>query len=339
MSPGETVHCSFESCGRNITKSSGSISCKTCLKWFHANCVAISTDQLTFLLKSKGKFGFICDICSTTPPVSGNTEIFELRGEIRDANNSVHQKLDAVLTKINNFDNDITALKHDVNVCNKKINNVDESYRKKIKTLEDKNEILQSRFNKADIIISGLPRKELNLKKTVINIFKILNGNVSDSDLNVCCFINNRHSVLIKLNSVLKRNMIMRNYFKKGSLKQSEVFNNNSGGLIYLNDHLTEKGGKLCKLCRTLRKDKVIEKFRMLNSDLPRVKIHLKDNSERIFEYEECLLFFNQENLVPHNSEQLDVNLISCPTTNDAISTHDELINNSHGDELNDSDC
>lgn len=76
---------------------------------------------------------------------------------------------------------------------------------------------------------------------------------VNFHDLNVCSYITNRKFVLVKFNTLLKRNAVMNNYFKKGKIIEADILNNNSEKRIYLNDHLTEKGGKLHRLCRDLR--------------------------------------------------------------------------------------
>lgn len=54
MSPGDKFTCCLATCGKNITKSQGSISCKLCQRWYHANCVGISQEQLEVISKSKG---------------------------------------------------------------------------------------------------------------------------------------------------------------------------------------------------------------------------------------------------------------------------------------------
>ncbi|KAI8126376.1 hypothetical protein FF38_06060 [Lucilia cuprina] len=276
------------SCGKNVTKSTGGISCARCLKWFHISCVNVSVEQLNFLQKSKGKFLFECEECT-----SCNSEVSELREEVRKSNDSIHFKLDALLSKIGNYDAQLKELKDDITNCNQLIKYVDDTNYNKIKELEDKNEILQRRFNRPDIIINGLPRKDIKLCDIVLKIFNFLDVNVSFHDLNVCTYINNRKSVLVKFNSLLKRDAVMHSYFKKGKLMETDILKNNGEKRIYLNDHLTEKGGKLNRLCRDLRKDDTIAKFRILNSDLPRVKIHFKDATEKIFEYEECFKHFN----------------------------------------------
>lgn len=295
MSPNENITCGLETCGKNVTKSGGSVCCVICMKWFHSKCVSVTDDELKYISKCKGKFTFICNFCASSPFSKVDSDVSELKGEIKTLSKNLGSKLDTVLSKIDNYDIAIHEIKDDISKCDQLINKVNDETCMKIKSLEQKNEVLQSRFNKQDIIINGLPREKINIRKAVLSICQILNGNVTESDLNVCCYINNRRSVLVKFNSLLKRNIIMQNYFKKKNLTESEVFNNNGKNRIYLNDHLTENGGKLSKLCRIMRRRNIIEKFRILNSDLPRVKIHLKDNSEKIFVYDECLQFFNQQ--------------------------------------------
>lgn len=336
MSSNETTTCCLSSCGKNVTKKTGGVACGRCLKWFHVNCVKISAEELNFLAKSKGKFFYECNDCS-----SSGSEVAELREEVRNSNSSIHSKLDSLLSKVGNYDTQIKSLNDDMMNCNNLIKHVDEENSKRVKQLEDKNEILQKRFNRPDIIINGLPRKDIKLKETVFKLCKFLGVNVSEQDLNICCYINNRKCVLLKFNSLLKRDAVMQNYFKKGKLTEDDFLNNEARHRIYLNDHLTEKGGKLCRLCRDLRKDDFIAKFRILNSDLPRVKIHFKDSSEKIFEYEECFSYFEK---IRSHEQVADGEAVDDPPNlnrnNSKTANHSSITNAVPRDaSLEDSDC
>lgn len=295
MSQGDYAQCGFPACEKNVTKKSGGVCCARCLVWFHLSCAKISHEELNFLTKSKGKFFYECPSCSST-----GTDVADLRNEFRSSNASTQLKLDALLEKVGSYDNQIKKLNEEVSSCSKLIKHVDETASAKIKKLEDQYEVLQKRFNKLDIIVNGLPRDKIDIKKTVFTIFKSINVITTENDINTCCYINNRNSVLVKFNFLSKKDEVMRNYFKIQNLFEDDIFKNGSKKRIFLNDHLTEKGAKLCRLCRSLRKNNIISKYRILNSDLPRVKIHFNDTTEKIFEYEECFDHFK-------NSEQMEV--------------------------------
>lgn len=122
----------------------------------------------------------------------------------------------------------ISNVKVDINKCNELIHNLDIATKTKIKAVENKsqinrdmieiiknhNEILQKRLNRCDFIINGLPRNHPNLTNVVQHLFNHLGVEVNNSDINVCFFINNGNSVLVKLNSMYKRDAIMGSYFK-----------------------------------------------------------------------------------------------------------------------------
>ncbi|KAI8115013.1 hypothetical protein CVS40_12694 [Lucilia cuprina] len=109
-----------------------------------------------------------------------------------------------------------------------------------IEMVKNQNDILQKRLNHI-IVINGLPKNQPNVINVVQNIFKHLNVHLIESDINVCFFINNGNSVLVKLNSMFKRDAIMNNYFKTRTLKLSDVIDTDIQKRIFLNDHLTPR--------------------------------------------------------------------------------------------------
>lgn len=79
----------------------------------------------------------------------------------------------SILSKIENFDMEIKILNAGFLKSNKKIAYVEHDTKRWFQFLEERYEILQSRNNKADIIIEGLPRSLINLNDTVEKHFEL----------------------------------------------------------------------------------------------------------------------------------------------------------------------
>lgn len=147
MSQNDSAPCGLSGCDKNVTNKSGGICCSRCQSWYYLGCAKVTTEEANFLSKMKRKFIFECSDCS-----SSSSEVADLRNEVRCSNNSIQNKLDALLSKVGNYDTQMKKLKDEINTCNSRIIEVDNTVSLKIKTLENKNEILQKRFNKLDII-------------------------------------------------------------------------------------------------------------------------------------------------------------------------------------------
>lgn len=287
-------------CVKNITKTQGSIDCQLCFKYFHASCVGVSLELLNNIAKSKGSLKFTCDACLETSPVPFGSDAVSIRDELRSGLADIKNKFDTILAEIRQeMGTNIKELRKDIENCHKMVNYVDASTTKKIKILEDQNEILHKRLNRADIIINGFDKNQENINDIVLEIFKELKVDITNSDISICCFINGGYSVLVKLNSCFKRDLIMSNYHKTKSLKVSTFVpaepgkENDIHKRVFLNDHLSAKAGRLCYLCRNLRRNKKINKFRLLNTDVPRVKVTFNDESSSVFDLAELNSFFN----------------------------------------------
>ncbi|KNC33243.1 hypothetical protein FF38_14547 [Lucilia cuprina] len=299
----DSLTSSLESCGKNITKTHGSVSCIFCLKWFHPNCVGINTDQLAALAKSKGALNYICDSCKD---VRSNTDSYSFREELRKGLADIQTKFDVILSEVKQeLNTKLTELKNDIDNCNKMIKFIDSSTTNKILFLEDQNEVLNKRLNRSDILINGLPKYHDNINELVVKIFKQLNADINPGDINNCYFINQGNTVLVKLNNIPKRDLVMRNYFKTRDLCLSSLIETDINKRIFLNDHVTPKVGRVLFLCRRLRKDNKILKYRLINSDKTKIKITLKDNTIKIFDLSE---FFSYFNLCSNFSSELQAN-------------------------------
>lgn len=59
-------------------------------------------------------------------------------------------------------------------------------------------------------------------------------------------------------------------------------------GRIYLNDHYSPATGRLNGICRKLLKEKMIVKFKMLNTDKPMVRVMRPDGTEVVLDAVAC---------------------------------------------------
>lgn len=128
-----------------------------------------------------------------------------------------------------------------------------------------------------------------NIVDCVVAIGAVYNITLTKSDVNNAFYANNGKVVIVKFNSVLNRDSIMRGYFKAKDLKLSDVIGGEISSRVYLNDHMTPAANKLNFICRRMLKEKKIDKFFIMHSDVPKVRLTLPDGSIAVHCYEECL--------------------------------------------------
>ncbi|XP_046812617.1 uncharacterized protein LOC124421441 [Lucilia cuprina] len=222
----------------------------------------------------------------------------------------------------------ISELRSDIDFCHKN-NKATES---KVSQLEIDNNVLHKRLNRCDIIATGMSHSN-NIMETIKSLGEFLDVTISDNDIQQCCFINKKGKILIKFNSVKKKDLLMEKYFKYGKLKLSdfvknddnnelcnendksmdvqESTENDSNGQnvnrkqkpnicdinsrVYLNDNLTPIERKLSYFCRKLKRTNKISKFQLLHNNIPKVKIVMPDGSNKYFSFWECYEEFRED--------------------------------------------
>lgn len=157
----------------------------------------------------------------------------------------------------------------------------------KFNRLELEYNALYMKFNRADIVINGLPDCLKNIKNTLIDLASFYEISVTHQDINLAFYTNNKKSVLVKFNSISVRDDIMREYFKSiksQPLKASDFITDQRipakllERRIYLNDHYSPAAGKLNSICLKLRQNKAIKKFKLVNSVKPIAKMMMPDD-------------------------------------------------------------
>lgn len=330
MAPAKTFKC--RTCSVVIGKTQASIQCRICKCWIHANTSCAGISDKEFKAHSEAKnMAFICSSCDvdlddnggTEDPISvlnkkldtfvqkHQTDQLELNKKFddfikrNDEDKLVLQNsfLAAVAEIKAEMGNCLTGMKRDIIDCNKLISSVDKSTKAKITTLEVENNVLHRRLNRGDIVISGMPAGLTDLVAPVISLGEVYDVRITVNDVNHVCYMNNRKQILVKLNNVMTRDKIMREYFKTRSLKLSDLISDSSIGgdlesRIYLNDHYSPYASHLNGLCRKLLRGKIITRFKIINSDKLRVKVTLPDGKDIVYDANECAALLEENNIV-----------------------------------------
>lgn len=304
----KTYKCAI--CSLSIGNQPGGIQCDVCLAWLHAGCVGIAEDDLS-KFNVLDSISFICLLCKRNISSGDNGG---LKGEIPNLNskfdakfNDLNNKFDSFITRgeddrnfikqaiseaVTDFRNEMScsvkALKADITDSNKQIKQVETKSNDKFAAIENENNSLYLKFNRPDIVINGLPDCLKNIKTTIIDLASFYEISISPHDINLAFYTNNKRSVQVKFNSVFLRDEIMAEYYKTIKtqlLKASDFIVDPKIPMklldrrIFLNDHYSPAAGKLNATCLKLRQNKVINKFRIINSMIPKAVLTMPDNS------------------------------------------------------------
>lgn len=220
----KTYKCSV--CLENICKSKASIQCRSCQLWMHVTCTSISDSEIVLLKANKG-LAFICQTCDGNPRSSStdsglrdefnvlSTQISDFLRKGEEDRCSLKHALEAIADLKHDVASYNKELRSEINVCSKRISQVESTTSAKFSQLEVENNALHRKLNRADFIIGGLPEGLNDLGAVVIELGLFFKTQVSSHDINYACYIHNKKSVLVKLNSVFLRDSIMAQYFRE----------------------------------------------------------------------------------------------------------------------------
>lgn len=248
-------------CNKNVTKSSGGVSCCICEQWFHLKkCSGLADGAYDILTKKNGAVGWKCGGCSSFVVVGREYAIDNLTKKLDDLISGlpdiVRREVDKSLPPI------LKAVEDNKNKCL----DMNSAAVSKINSLEAESNRLRHQLSRSDILVSGLPP---NVKPTemAIKIPAAVGVKLDASDINASFWLGRQKKImLIKFNSTAKRDEIMRNYMVRKNLKHSSVFPTDIDARIYLNDNLSPAALKVKMLCRSLQKDKKIKRFELIPS-------------------------------------------------------------------------
>lgn len=295
-------------CKKNINKANPSVGCGYCDDYYHLPCAEVPDDQYKFLLKHKNCV-YKCKKCTSHPA------IFDLRNEMRsgfaELVKSIDAKLDEFKEVINEklretisslkveFKESTNALRNEmsskikevtaeISNCYSIVKHAELDLNNKIKALETTCSIQQRRLNRADIVITGIPKGIKHLRDPVKKIASLCNVELDDRDIQHATYFAQGKSVLVKFNSVYTRDLIMRNYIKSPNICLKDVVGGEANSKIYLNDHNTRASSNLLFVCRKLRKAGKITKYTLINTDIPTVRVTLHNNEVKNVNLQQC---------------------------------------------------
>lgn len=316
----EKFMCPADKCKKQVTDKQYSIGCCLCGQFYHIQCVKITREQHSFMHKHRNDIFYRCKICSEleiTAKANGSTndgdpqandhvsrdldECFssltasldrkqlEYKGEVDRLLMNHRGQLEEIISKVRE---DLLArmekIKYELSNCTALIKHVDKNHADAIHELQVHHDVTRRRLNRTDIIINGLPAGIKDLYVPVIRIASICNTMLTQSDIQHCCYLSNGKAVLVKLNSVFLRDSIMINYHKKDSILLSDVVPEGVASRVFLNDNLNDATGKLLFMCRRLREQNKIQKFKLFSADRPKAILTFLDGSVKSFDIQQC---------------------------------------------------
>lgn len=199
-------------CEKSITRSTWSVNCYICGKWFHLkNCSKLS-NVASELLTSKGsEVIWKCQDCSS----------FNLKTEKSDA---IWDRINDVCSKLDDLTKSISAIvKKEIDSSIKSIRNVVEQQTKKCELfhsdlelkvieLEKERHKISYQMRRNDILVSGIPTTVVPLD-IALKIPYVLGVDCDKQDVCSTFWLGkNRKTLLIKFCSSIKRDEIMKKY-------------------------------------------------------------------------------------------------------------------------------
>lgn len=296
MPPSKTIKC--VSCSDSITKTQGSIGCKICSCWLHASCANLSDKDLQALKALKSSF-FICTMCQSN--LNNNHQ--QGGSSVADEVRSLNIKFDAFISKnqseLLSIKTAIDDIKTEVSSCLNEMKTDIAECGSKVTDLEAENNVIHRRLNRANVVVAGLPEGIPDLVAVVIALGDFYNVSITRQDIHHVCYLRNRKQVLIKFNSVIIRDDVMKEYFKTRSLKVGDLIEGDGSDLVnrvYLNDHFSPAASQLNALCRKLLRLQLVRKFKIINSDKLRAKLTLPNGNEVVRDPLECASLLGNDN-------------------------------------------
>lgn len=287
-------------CGVVVNKSKGSITCSKCNMYLHPSCAGLSEKQVALSNEKPQSFSFTCNAClndSSNDSVSLRDEVRVLSNSFNDfakANQEGRVQFEATISKLlSDFKTEVSGcikeMKSDIYECRKLINKSDAETTSKLKALEKENNVLHRRL----IVLTSLLVVCQDLITALCSLCSSFGLDISKSEIFHVCYMNNKRLILAKFNSVQLRDTIMKEYFRKRTLKVSDVIGGEIGNRVYLNDHYSPAASDLNMLCRKLKKQKSIIKYKILNSDVLRARLTLDGGKKVVYTVAECAALYD----------------------------------------------
>lgn len=300
------------SCNLDIGRKR-SLLCTTCDQWFHVECESV-TKELFAMLDKNRNLSYTCKECLERPPTDASNSnalrqemrmefaslqktLRSLAVDIRKEQDELKLKIDTVVSEIGDiraeFSNSVKLMRDEVDNCKKLIAANDDSTSKKFNELELLNHSLYFRSCRSEIVITGLSSSLINLNEAVIKMCNHFKVSINDNQITKAVYIKNKKSVLVKFSEITTRDKIMSEYFRFKSLTRSDIEGGTTTTRVFLNDNYSPLVNKLLRICWKLTKDKHINRYSIINREIPKAKIVMPDGDIKTLSLQELVVFFN----------------------------------------------
>lgn len=198
-------------------------------------------------------------------------------------------KLNELVSQIReDFLEEITKIKSDVNHCYEFIKQIDKSTTSRFIELEKSQNLIMRRLNRLDVIITGLPAASPKLKTMILKLAEVYSVPFGENDIKQYTSIKNNSEVLVQFHSIAIRDAIIKKYYETRTLMLKDLLSQeeNEDGAdlearVFLSDHLTPMASKLCYICRQLKKSNRITGFKFRNGNEPHAVIKMRDGAHK----------------------------------------------------------
>lgn len=220
--------------------------------------------------------------------------------EVQKQLHDINKRMEEVVQEMRlDYDKKIKKIEEETMNCSALVKQCESRCDNAIQDIEAENDISRRRLNRANIVINGLPRGILDLREPITKIAALCNVELRPSDIQHCCYFNGGKSVLLKLNSVYTRDCIMVNFNKRSSLLLCDVVGGEVRSKVYLNDHLCRATSKLLFVCRKLKRQNKVKKFKLFNADRATVELEMTNGSRKVLNLTECAEMLDTNDAVP----------------------------------------
>lgn len=142
--------------------------------------------------------------------------------------------------------------------------------------------MLQHRFNRGDIIVTGLLNNLDGIKEVTNKLRTHLKVELVKGDILNTKYIKKHKAILIRFGHIITRDNLMTEYLIK-NLKVADIVGGSGETRVYLNDNYKSLANKLLKICWKLKNDKKIKSYSIINREILRDNITILNEDVIIF--------------------------------------------------------
>lgn len=248
--------------------------CDICKAWFHPKCLKINKNEF-IKLKEADKSLWFCPKCQIKALERIKEVLFsDFLQSMEEYFKDKFQEIRAfTLKEFRRVDKCLATLEDNIIRCEQNFTKNQSAFGQLQNNVEELNRKLEQHFERADfesrrknLMISNVPENiPFNTYQLVNKIGDIIECSLDRSDI-ICCkrLKNNRSRILIRFNSINKRNLFFEAYFKH--LKKTTTRNVNhltakmlkiseSNIKLYITEHLTKFNTNIFMKCRNFKRD------------------------------------------------------------------------------------